>query len=175
MAQFFSIHPEHPQPRLVRQAAEIVRNGGLIAFPTDAAYALGGHTGDAQLLERIRRIRGVDEGHHFTLMCCDLSQIATYARASTWTWIDVFKLPTVALILGRIGLITPKIMLKAWRYSVVIIAIISALLTPTADPLNMLIFAAPMVAVYFLSVGIVWIFGKQRRTDEEVTALATTE
>lgn len=80
MAQYFSLHPEQPQPRLVRQAAEIVRNGGLIAFPTDSAYALAGHTGDAGLLERIRRIRGVDERHHFTLMCRDLSEIATYAR-----------------------------------------------------------------------------------------------
>ena len=80
MAQFFSIHPEHPQPRLIKQAAEMLRQGGLIAFPTDAAYALGGHTGDASLLERIRRIRQVDERHHFTLMCRDLSEIATYAR-----------------------------------------------------------------------------------------------
>lgn len=80
MAQFFDIHPEHPQPRLVKQAAEIVRGGGLIAFPTDAAYALGGQTGDAQLLERIRRIRGVDDHHLFTLMCRDLSEIANYAR-----------------------------------------------------------------------------------------------
>ena len=80
MAQFFDIHPEHPQPRLVKQAAEIVRGGGLIAFPTDAAYALGGQTGDAQLLKRIRRIRGVDDHHLFTLMCRDLSEIATYAR-----------------------------------------------------------------------------------------------
>ena len=80
MSQFFSIHPEHPQPRLVRQTAEIVRSGGLIAVPTDAAYALCGHTGDPALLERIRRIRDVDERHHFTLMCRDLSEIATYAR-----------------------------------------------------------------------------------------------
>lgn len=80
MAQFFSIHPEHPQPRLVNQAAEIVRKGGLVALPTDAAYALCGHTGDAALLDRIRRIRGVDERHHFTLLCRDLSEIATYAR-----------------------------------------------------------------------------------------------
>lgn len=80
MAQFFSLHPEHPQPRLVRQAVEIVRSGGLIAFPTDSAYALGGHTGDAHVLDRIRRIRGVDERHQFTLMCRDLSEIATYAR-----------------------------------------------------------------------------------------------
>ena len=80
MAQFFTIHPEHPQPRLVKQAAEIIRNGGLAALPTDSAYALVGHLGDAGLLERIRRIRGVDESHHFTLLCRDLSEIATYAR-----------------------------------------------------------------------------------------------
>lgn len=80
MAQYFSLHPEQPQARLVRQAAEIIRSGGLVAFPTDSAYALGGHTGDAGLLERIRRIRGVDERHHFTLLCRDLSEIATYAR-----------------------------------------------------------------------------------------------
>ncbi|ANQ85277.1 L-threonylcarbamoyladenylate synthase [Azoarcus olearius] len=80
MAQFFSLHPDQPQPRLIRQAAEIIRGGGLVAFPTDSAYALGGHTGDAPLLERIRRIRGVDERHQFTLLCRDLSEIATYAR-----------------------------------------------------------------------------------------------
>ncbi|MEW5888413.1 MAG: L-threonylcarbamoyladenylate synthase [Pseudomonadota bacterium] len=80
MAQFFSLHPDNPQPRLVRQAVQIIRDGGLIAFPTDSAYALGGHIGDARLIERIRRIRQVDERHHFTLMCRDLSQIATYAR-----------------------------------------------------------------------------------------------
>jgi tRNA threonylcarbamoyl adenosine modification protein (Sua5/YciO/YrdC/YwlC family) len=80
MAEILSVHPRDPQPRLVRQAAEIIRRGGLAAFPTDSAYALGGHLGDAALLERIRRIRGVDERHHFTLMCRDLSEIATYAR-----------------------------------------------------------------------------------------------
>ena len=80
MAQFFSLHPEFPQPRLIRQAAEIMRAGGLVAFPTDSAYALGGITGDAELLQRIRRLRGVDERHHFTLMCRDLSEIAKYAR-----------------------------------------------------------------------------------------------
>lgn len=80
MSQFFSLHPEQPQPRLIRQAAEIMRGGGLVVFPTDSAYALGGHVGDANLLQRIRRIRGVDERHHFTLMCRDLSDIATHAR-----------------------------------------------------------------------------------------------
>jgi len=80
MAQLFQIHPDHPQPRLIKQAAEIARSGGLIALPTDAAYSLAGVAGYAPLLDRIRRIRGVDERHHFTLMCRDLSEIATYAR-----------------------------------------------------------------------------------------------
>lgn len=80
MAQLFQVHPEHPQPRLIKQAAEIARSGGLIAMPTDAAYSLAGVAGYAPLLDRIRRIRGVDDRHHFTLMCRDLSEIATYAR-----------------------------------------------------------------------------------------------
>ncbi|HRA82150.1 MAG TPA: L-threonylcarbamoyladenylate synthase, partial [Thauera sp.] len=75
-----SLHPEQPQARLIRQAAEIIRAGGLIVLPTDSAYALVCSVGDASLLDRIRKIRGVDERHHFTLMCRDLSEIATYAR-----------------------------------------------------------------------------------------------
>ena len=80
MAQLFQVHPEYPQPRVVKQAAEIAKSGGLLAMPTDAAYSLAGVAGYAPLLDRIRRIRGVDERHHFTLMCRDLSEIATYAR-----------------------------------------------------------------------------------------------
>jgi len=80
MAQYFSLHPEQPQPRLIRQAAEIIRDGGLVVLPTDSAYALVCAVGDASQLERIRKIRGVDDRHHFTLMCRDLSEIATYAR-----------------------------------------------------------------------------------------------
>jgi tRNA threonylcarbamoyl adenosine modification protein (Sua5/YciO/YrdC/YwlC family) len=82
MAQFFSIHPTHPQKRLVRQAADIVRRGGLIAYPTDSCYALGCHLGDAQALERLRALRGIDERHHLTLMCRDLSEIARYAMVN---------------------------------------------------------------------------------------------
>ncbi|HEX6317922.1 MAG TPA: L-threonylcarbamoyladenylate synthase [Burkholderiales bacterium] len=82
MAQLFSLHPTHPQKRLVRQAADIVRAGGLIAYPTDSCYALGCHLGDAQALERLRAIRGIDERHHLTLMCRDLSEIARYAMVS---------------------------------------------------------------------------------------------
>ncbi|MDK9725338.1 MAG: L-threonylcarbamoyladenylate synthase [Sterolibacteriaceae bacterium MAG5] len=86
MAQCFHIHPEHPQPRLIKHAAEIVRDGGLVALPTDSAYALCGHVGDADLLDRIRRVRGVDERHLFTLMCRDLSEIATYAKVDNATF-----------------------------------------------------------------------------------------
>lgn len=79
MAQYFEIHPTHPQLRLVRRAADIVRGGGLIAYPTDSCYALGCHLGDAKALERLRRLRGLDERHHLTLMCRDVSEIASYA------------------------------------------------------------------------------------------------
>ena len=79
MAQYFAIHPTHPQARLVRRAADIVRGGGLIAYPTDSCYALGCALGAAQALERLRTLRGIDERHHLTLMCRDLSEIAKYA------------------------------------------------------------------------------------------------
>jgi tRNA threonylcarbamoyl adenosine modification protein (Sua5/YciO/YrdC/YwlC family) len=80
MAQYFEIDPLHPQPRLIGRAAEIVRGGGVIAYPTDSCYALGCHTGDKDAMLRLRRIRHVDERHHFTLMCSDLSELGTYAR-----------------------------------------------------------------------------------------------
>lgn len=79
----------------------------------------------------------------------------------------VFQIPTVAFVLGRIGLVNHRMMLKAWRYAIVIIAILSAVLTPTPDAGTMLMFAAPMVGLYFLSVGIVWLFGKPR-SDEAI-------
>ncbi len=79
MAQLFSIHPENPQPRLIRRAVEIVRAGGVIVYPTDSCYALGCHLGDKAAMERIRAIRQVDERHHFTLVCRDLAEIGTYA------------------------------------------------------------------------------------------------
>lgn len=80
MAQYFIIHPENPQHRLLAKAAEIVRDGGLIVVPTDSCYALGCHLGDKGAMDRIREIRRVDERHHLTLMCRDLSEIAQYAR-----------------------------------------------------------------------------------------------
>ena len=79
MAQYFSVHPTHPQARLIRRAAEITRAGGLIAYPTDSCYALGCHLGDAAAQARLRRVRRMDEKHHLTLMCRDLSEISAYA------------------------------------------------------------------------------------------------
>jgi tRNA threonylcarbamoyl adenosine modification protein (Sua5/YciO/YrdC/YwlC family) len=80
LSQFFSIHPDNPQPRLIRRAVEIVRAGGVIVYPTDSCYALGCHLGDKAAMERMRTIRQVDERHHFTLVCRDLADIGTYAR-----------------------------------------------------------------------------------------------
>lgn len=80
MSQFFQIHPETPQPRLIDKAVAIIRQGGVIAYPTDSGYALGCHLGDKNAQERIRRIRQVDDKHNFTLVCRDLSELATYAK-----------------------------------------------------------------------------------------------
>lgn len=80
MSQYFIIHSINPQPRLIRQAAEIVRAGGVIVYPTDSCYALGCHIGDKAAMERMRVIRQVDARHHFSLVCRDLSEISTYAK-----------------------------------------------------------------------------------------------
>lgn len=80
MAQYFEVHPDNPQSRLVKQAVAILHAGGVIAYPTDSSYALGCVIGDKEAMERIRAIRRLDERHHFTLVCRDLSQVALYAR-----------------------------------------------------------------------------------------------
>jgi len=82
MAQFFTVHPDNPQPRLIKQAAAMMRDGAVIAYPTDSCYALGCHLGDKDAVARIRRIRGLDDNHYMTLMCRDLSELAHYARVS---------------------------------------------------------------------------------------------
>jgi len=84
LAQFFQIHPDNPQVRLIRQAVDIVQKGGLIAYPTDSAYALGCHIGDRMALDRIVAIRRLDKHHNFTLMCRDLSELATYAKVDNF-------------------------------------------------------------------------------------------
>ena len=80
MSQFFHIHPETPQQRLLKQAAQIIHQGGVVIFPTDSGYALGCHVGDKNAMERILQIRQVSGEHHFTLMCRDLSELSVYAK-----------------------------------------------------------------------------------------------
>lgn len=121
-----------------------------IAFPAAANYLLGlAIEGDFRTL--------IDADSYFDLITMIMLGLGI-----------VFQIPTVAFILGRIGLITPGMLWKGWRFAIVIIAIVSAVLTPTSDAINMLIFAAPMILLYALSIGIVWIFGKPRRSDDEV-------
>ena len=86
MSQFYQIHPENPQARLIRNAVDIIHNGGVVVYPTDSAYALGCHIGDKTALDRIRRIRKLDDKHNFTLVCRDLSEIATYAKVNNTSY-----------------------------------------------------------------------------------------
>jgi tRNA threonylcarbamoyl adenosine modification protein (Sua5/YciO/YrdC/YwlC family) len=93
MAQYFEVHPEHPQPRLLKQAADILHKGGVVALPTDSSYALVCHLDDKSAVDQLRRIRGVDERHHLTLLCRDLSELASYARVDN-TQYRLLKLGT---------------------------------------------------------------------------------
>jgi tRNA threonylcarbamoyl adenosine modification protein (Sua5/YciO/YrdC/YwlC family) len=86
MSQFFRVHPENPQQHLLREAAKIIHDGGVVIYPTDSAYGLGCHIGDKEALTRIKRIRQLDDKHNFTLMCRDLSEIATYAKVDNSTF-----------------------------------------------------------------------------------------
>ncbi|HQQ62416.1 MAG TPA: L-threonylcarbamoyladenylate synthase [Pseudomonadales bacterium] len=86
MSQFFQIHPENPQARLVKRAAELIREGAVVVYPTDSAYALGCHLGDRKALDRIMQLRAVDKHHNFTLMCRDLSELGTYAKVDNATF-----------------------------------------------------------------------------------------
>jgi tRNA threonylcarbamoyl adenosine modification protein (Sua5/YciO/YrdC/YwlC family) len=80
MSQFLQIHPDNPQARLIQRSVEIIQDGGVIVYPTDSGYALGCHIGDKQAMERIRVIRKLDDKHHFTLVCRDLSEVSVYAK-----------------------------------------------------------------------------------------------
>ena len=84
MAQFFQIHPDNPQLRLIKRTADIIREGGVVAYPTDSSYALGCHIGDKFAMDRIRSIRQVDDRHNFTLVCRDLSEISSYVKMNNW-------------------------------------------------------------------------------------------
>ena len=82
MSQFFRIHPVNPQPRLIHQAVQILKQGGVIVYPTDSAYALGCHLGDKKAVDRIREIRRLKQDHHFALVCSDLSDLGIYAKVN---------------------------------------------------------------------------------------------
>lgn len=86
MTQLFSIHPDNPQSRLIREAVQVVQRGGIIVYPTDSGYALGCQLGNKQALERIRRLRNLDKNHNMTLVCRDLSELSTYAKVNNITF-----------------------------------------------------------------------------------------
>ena len=86
MARLVEIHPTNPQPRLIAEVVATIRNGGLIAYPTDSSYAFGCHIGDRRAMDRIRRIRETDKNHNFTLVCTDLSEISLYAKVDNWAY-----------------------------------------------------------------------------------------
>ena len=86
MAKLIEIHPQDPQPRRIKAIVEIIRSGGLIAYPTDSSYAFGCHIGDKKAIDRIHRIRRTDKKHNFTLVCADLSEISAYARVDNWAY-----------------------------------------------------------------------------------------
>ena len=86
MSQYFAIHPDNPQMRLIKQAVEYIRKGSIVVYPTDSCYALGCHLGDKDAVERLRRIRQVDAKHHCTLVCRDLSELSSYAQVDNATF-----------------------------------------------------------------------------------------
>ena len=116
MSQFFAIHPDNPQSRLLRQAAEIVEDGGLIVYPTDSGYALGCKLGNKAALERIRRLRQLGKDHNMTLVCRDLSQLSMYAKVSNpiFRLLKAFTPGAYTFILNATGEV-PRLMLHPKR------------------------------------------------------------
>ncbi len=127
--------------------------GYKIAFPAAANYLLG-----LQVAGNFRPMITADD--YFDLIIIIMLGLGI-----------VFQIPTIAFLLGRLGLITPRVLWKAWRYAVMVIVVLAAVLTPTADAFNMILFAAPMLFLYFFSIGIVWLFGKPRRSESELREL----
>ena len=103
MSDYLSIHPENPQQRLIAKAAEIVRKGGVIVYPTDSVYAIGCHIGDKQALDRIRAIRRLDSNHNFTLMCRDLSELSSYAKVENSAFRSSSVRPALAIMPAQSG------------------------------------------------------------------------
>ena len=119
MAQFFQIHPENPQVRLIRQAAEIVRGSGVIIYPTDSSYALGCHIGDKPALDRIRQIRRLKEGHNFTLVCRDLSEVSQYTKMNNSDYRLIKRLtPGAYTFILKATKVVPRRLMHAKRKSI---------------------------------------------------------
>jgi len=140
MSQYFSVHPTHPQPRLVAQAAAIIRDGGVIAYPTDSCYAIGCHIGDKEAMQRLRAIRRIDDKHHLTLMCRDLSEIATYAQVDNVQYRLLKKLtPGSYTFILQASREVPRRLLHPRRKSIGVRvpehAVARALLTELGEPL----------------------------------------
>lgn len=140
MSQIFEIHPDNPQLRLIRQAVEILRRGGVIIYPTDSAYALGCHIQDKAALQRIIRLRQLNDKHNFTLVCRDLSELATYARVnnSDYRLLKAFTPGAYTFILRATSEV-PRLMLHPKRKTIGIRVpdhpVVSALLAELNEPL----------------------------------------
>lgn len=148
MSQFFTVHPTHPQPRLIVQAAAIIRGGGVIAYPTDSCYAIGCHIGDKDAMQRLRSIRKIDEKHHLTLMCRDLSEIATYAQVDNVQYRLLRKLtPGSYTFILRASREVPRRLLHPRRKTIGVRvpehAVAQALLAGLAEPLLSATLALP--------------------------------
>jgi tRNA threonylcarbamoyl adenosine modification protein (Sua5/YciO/YrdC/YwlC family) len=140
MSQYFAVHPTHPQPRLIAQAAAIIRAGGVIAYPTDSCYAIGCHIGDKEAMQRLRAIRKIDDKHHLTLMCRDLSEIATYAQVDNVQYRLLRKLtPGSYTFILRASREVPRRLLHPRRKTIGMRvpdhAVAQALLAAMGDPL----------------------------------------
>ena len=140
MTSCFYIHPANPQPRLIKQAVALVRDGAVMAYPTDSAYALGCHIGDKAAMEQLVRLRDLDDKHNFTLLCRDLSDIATYAKVdnATYRLLKTYTPGAYTFILAATGEV-PKRLLHPKRKTIGIRvpdhAISQALLTELGEPL----------------------------------------
>ncbi|SDX65134.1 L-threonylcarbamoyladenylate synthase [Marinobacter mobilis] len=140
MSQFFQIHPETPQKRLINQAVDIIRKGGVVVYPTDSAYAIGCHLGDKQAADRIKRIRRLDDKHNFTLVCADLSEIGTYAKVdnSQYRLLKTYTPGPYTFILNATSEV-PRRLLHPKRRSIGLRvpdnAIVQALLSELGEPI----------------------------------------
>jgi len=140
MSQYFEIHPQNPQPRLIRHAVEIIRDGGVVVLPTDSCYAIACHLDDKSAVERIRRIRDLDKKHNFTLVCRDLAEISVYARVGNSAYrLLKAKTPGAYTFLLRATATVPRRLQHPKRKTIGIRVpdhpIVTALLTEHAQPL----------------------------------------